>query len=123
MTKKKQKKMTDDTTELAQDGIDFSIVPNINNKFLRLEVLRKQSPAFGHIIEIVSVETEEVKDYLYLHLTFNVLNKETMEIIDGMYENLPSEMQAKFIKDVGDCFTAIVTTAAEGILKEASNGN
>ena len=118
MTNEKEEVGVIDVDGNIEEFTEYTIVPNTSNEFLRLMILKKDSPAYGHLIEITSVETDEIEDSLSMRLGFEVIDQETNQPISGVYESMPVEDQAVFVHDMGNAFTAIITHGIQDLLKE-----
>lgn len=104
----------------VKEFIDYTIVPNQVNEFLRLRILNQESPAYNLLLEITSVETDVIEDSLSLRLGFEVIDEETGEQISSVYEELEPEKKAVFVRDLGNAFTNIILIGIDEALKTTS---
>lgn len=101
----------------VEEFVDYTIVPNQTNEFLRLKILMEDSPAYNRLIEITSVETDIIKDSLSLRLGFEVIDEETNQVISEVFEDLSPEEQGVFVRDMGNAFTDIISNGIDKMTK------
>jgi hypothetical protein len=112
--------MMKDENEVIVTGnsVEYTIVPNLKNEHLRLRILEANSPAFGFIIEINSVETVEVNDYLSLKLGFEMIDPENEVIVTHLYDELNEEDKGLFVLHMGDAFVDIIMQGIGHLLEK-----
>lgn len=101
----------------VEEFVDYTIVPNQTNEFLRLKILMEDSPAYNRLIEITSVETDIIEDSLSLRLGFEVIDEETNQVISEVFEDLSPEEQGVFVRDMGNAFTDIISNGIDKMTK------
>ena len=122
MTNEEQQTIpTVDVDGNVKEFVDYTIVPNMTNEFLRLKILMKDSPAYNQLIEITSVETDIIEDSLSLRLGFEVIDEETNQVISEVFEDLSPEEKGVFVRDMGNAFTDIITKGIDEMTKSIAD--